>query len=194
MIFVSHCLLNENTRYLGGAFRKAGINELIDELQKQDIGIVQMKCPEQQAWGGVLKTKILRGYGIKKSFLNYFRKVYSLFFIWRTKQIYKRLALQVASEVEDYLNSDFQVVGIIGVNGSPSCGVTASLDINKSADYLAGIDINQIDSHKLNEQLYGKYLVGCEGLYIRALKKALQSKRLQVKILEHNLLSEINKQ
>jgi len=38
VIFLSHCLLNENTRYLGGAFRKAGIDELIDELQKQGIG------------------------------------------------------------------------------------------------------------------------------------------------------------
>jgi len=51
VVFVSHCLLNENTRYLGGAFRKAGVDEIIMELQRQGIGIVQMKCPEQKAWG-----------------------------------------------------------------------------------------------------------------------------------------------
>ena len=50
--FVSHCLLNENTRYLGGAFRAGAVAELIDELVEHGIGICQMPCPEQHAWGG----------------------------------------------------------------------------------------------------------------------------------------------
>ena len=58
VVFLSHCLLNENTRYLGGACRKACVDELIDDLQKQGIGIVQMKCPEQKTWGGVLKREM----------------------------------------------------------------------------------------------------------------------------------------
>ena len=51
VIFVAHCILNENTRYLGGAFRKGCIDEIVDEIQRQGIGIVQMKCPEQKATG-----------------------------------------------------------------------------------------------------------------------------------------------
>ena len=78
VIYLSHCLLNENTRYLGGAFRKAGVDELIDELQKKGIGIVQMKCPEQKTWGGVLKREILMGYCIKGTFLKPFLKSLSL--------------------------------------------------------------------------------------------------------------------
>ena len=29
VVFVSHCLLNENVRYLGGAFRRGGVDEVI---------------------------------------------------------------------------------------------------------------------------------------------------------------------
>ena len=80
--FSFHCLLNENTRYLGGASRKAGIDELIDELQKQGIGIVQMKCPEQKTWGGVLKREMLMGYGISGTLLNALSKtIYGVFLI-----------------------------------------------------------------------------------------------------------------
>ena len=44
VVFVSHCLLNQNTRYLGGAFRP--------------------RCPpEQRVWGGVLKRLLLPAYG-----------------------------------------------------------------------------------------------------------------------------------
>jgi uncharacterized protein YbbK (DUF523 family) len=32
VIFVSHCLLNENTRYLGGATRKGAVNEILNEV------------------------------------------------------------------------------------------------------------------------------------------------------------------
>jgi hypothetical protein len=56
VIFLSHCLLNENTRYLGGACRAACVREVVEECIDRELGIVQMPCPEQQAWGGVLHT------------------------------------------------------------------------------------------------------------------------------------------
>ncbi len=49
VIFVSHCLLNENTRYLGGAFRPGCMDELVDSFQQEGLGICQMHCPEQRA-------------------------------------------------------------------------------------------------------------------------------------------------
>jgi predicted secreted protein len=49
VIFLSHCILNENTRYLGGACRGGGIREIIEQFLDKDIGIVQMPCPEQLA-------------------------------------------------------------------------------------------------------------------------------------------------
>jgi hypothetical protein len=56
-------LLNENTRYLGGARRAGSVPELVRPLLDQGIGIVQLPCPEQRAWGGVLKRRLLLFYG-----------------------------------------------------------------------------------------------------------------------------------
>jgi hypothetical protein len=42
LVYVSHCLLNENVRYLGGAFRPGGVDEVIGGFQRQGIGICQM--------------------------------------------------------------------------------------------------------------------------------------------------------
>ena len=73
VIFLSHCLLNENTRYLGGACRAACVREVVEECMDRDLGIVQMPCPEQQAWGGVLKRTMLRAYGMRGKMLDRFR-------------------------------------------------------------------------------------------------------------------------
>jgi len=69
VIFVSHCLLNENTRYLGGAFRLGCVDELLDNFQQEGLGIYQMRCPEQCAWGGVLKRHLLPVYGSEGTIL-----------------------------------------------------------------------------------------------------------------------------
>jgi hypothetical protein len=65
VIFVAHCLLNENTRYLGGACRGGAIREIVEPCLQNDVGIVQLPCPEQHAWGGVLKRRLLFFYGSK---------------------------------------------------------------------------------------------------------------------------------
>src|SRR6478609_1837320 len=65
VVFVSHCLLNENTRYTGGATRPGAVAEIIDELIAADYGIYQLPCPERLAWGGVLKRHGLRLYHSK---------------------------------------------------------------------------------------------------------------------------------
>ena len=52
VVFVSHCLLNQNTRYLGGAFRPGAVHEVLDPFMQGGIGICQMPRPEQLAWGG----------------------------------------------------------------------------------------------------------------------------------------------
>ena len=38
-MFVAHCLLNENTRYLGGAFRPGAVDEVVDIYLRAGTGI-----------------------------------------------------------------------------------------------------------------------------------------------------------
>lgn len=191
VIFLSHCLLNENTRYLGGAFRRAGVDELIDDLQKKGIGIIQMKCPEQKTWGGVLKREMLMGYCIKGTFLKPFLNAYMVFFIWKTKRSFKKIAREVVSEIKDYMDSGFEVSGMIGIKGSPSCGVSASLDLKKSAQFAADLDITTLNREYFNKNCYKTCMVNKSGLFFDALKIELLSKNLKVKFFEHDLLLEM---
>lgn len=191
VIFLSHCLLNENTRYAGGAFREAGVDEITDALQKKGIGIVQMKCPEQKTWGGVLKREMLTGYCIKGTFLRPFLKTYMIFFLWKTKRSFKKIAREVASEIKDYIDSGFEVCGIVGIKGSPSCGVSAALDLKRAAVFAADMNIETLSRQYFNENCYKNCLINKSGIFFDALNRELSVKNINVKFFEHDLLAEI---
>ena len=193
VIFVSHCLLNENTRYLGGAFRSGSVSELVDGWQREGMGVCQMHCPEQRAWGGVLKRYLLPMYGSRGTLLYRLRQVLLPLFLWYTRWRYRRLAKEVVRDIEDYLRSDFEVVGVVGVGGSPSCGVWSSLDLRRSLEVVAGCPLARFNRRVMNEEAVAACLSEGEGLFVAAMQRELRRKRLSIRWYEHDLLGEIRR-
>ena len=194
VIFVSHCLLNENTRYLGGAFRPGGVDELVDGFQREGLGICQMHCPEQRAWGGVLKRFLLPMYGSRGTLRYRLRGVLLPLFLWYTRWRYRHLAQEAVRDVEDYVRSGYEVVGIVGVGGSPSCGVCNTLDLRRSLEVVAGCPLARLDRRVMNEEAIAACLSEGEGLFMAAIRRQLRRKHLSITWFEHDLLSEIRGQ
>jgi predicted secreted protein len=191
VIFLSHCLLNENTRYLGGACRAACVREVVEQCMDRELGIVQMPCPEQQAWGGVLKRTMLRAYGMRGTMLDRLRPLLLWAFIFYNKLVYRRQARQVAEQIHDYSRSGFTVVGVVGVDGSPSCGVIWTLDMRRALNTLATIDVHTITVDHMNA-LVRASVVGGRGMYTRALQRALARRGISISYSAHNLLDELS--
>lgn len=191
MNFLSHCLLNENTRYLDGAFRPGCMDELVDGFQQAGVGLSQMHCPEQRAWGGVLKRYMLPIYGSQGTLLYRLRHVMLPLFLWYTRWRYRRLAQEVVRDIEDYVHSGFEVVGIVGVGGSPSCGVCTRLELRRSLEVVAGCPLARFDRRVMNEEAVATCLSAGEGLFIAAIQRELRRKHLSIRWYEHDLLSEI---
>jgi predicted secreted protein len=129
VIFLAHCLLNENTRYFGGARRPGGVVEIVQPCLEPGIGIVQWPCPEEHTWGGVRKRWLLGVYGTDASGRFRLTTVLLPLMLLYTRRVYRRLARHVANQVQDYVAAGYEVLGIIGVDGSPSCGVQTTRNI-----------------------------------------------------------------
>jgi predicted secreted protein len=104
VIFISHCWLNINTRFPEGcAFEGANV-PLIKTLLDSGLGIIQMPCPEYECLGlekwqyGEIKGDDLR-------------------------TCFRRQAQVVVKQIKDYRALGFDIVGVLGMNPSPSCGV-----------------------------------------------------------------------
>jgi len=191
VILVSHCLLNENTRYAGGATRPGAVAEVVDELMAAGYGIHQLPCPERLAWGGVLKPHSLRLYHSKGGPLYVVRGALLGAFVWWTKVVYRRLARQVARDVSDYRRAGIVVAGVVGIGASPSCGVMTTLDLRASLDVVAACPAAALTRDVMNEQA----VLGCrrtgKGLFIKALDRELIRRRLTLPAFEHDLAAEL---
>jgi predicted secreted protein len=190
MVFLSHCLLNENTRYLGGACRGGCVREIVEECIDRDIGIVQMPCPEQHAWGGVTKRFLLRAYGSRRTFPYRLRKVALPLFLLYTRLLYRRLAMEVSRQIGDYLRSGYCVLGVVGVDGSPSCGVMKTMGLSKALDGVARLDRDSLTGERLND-IVRRCQVKGNGLFIAALRKELGRRGIAVPFLAHDLIAEL---
>ena len=194
VVFVSHCVLNENVRYLGGAFRRGGVDEIIDDLQQRGVGIVQMPCPEQRAWGGVLKRWTIPLYGSNARWLRHLRRPLTAVFLWHTRITYGRLAPAGSyREIEDYVRSGFDVIGIIGIGGSPSCGALYDALIAPGARCSCFLQSRNAHPSRIQrEHDRGQTSVAGRGIFFDAMMRRLQRRHLHIDCYEHDLIAEMN--
>lgn len=193
VVFLSHCLLNENTRYLGGACRDCCVREIVQQCLDHDIGIVQMPCPEQEVWGGVLKKRMLRLYGteLQSPMAHRLRMMILPIAMSYVRLSYRRLARDVAAQVENYVASGFSVLGIVGIDGSPSCGVHKTINVRDAIDAMARLDPWTISVERQNEMVR-RHAERGRGIFIQELQRELGRRRLDVRLLAHDLFEELD--
>ena len=191
VVFVSHCILNENARYFGGAFRKAGVKEVLYDLSTRDIGIVQMVCPERRAWGGVQKQHIWKIFNTRQGMLYRYRKIILTIFKFYTIFRYRRMASDVIKEVVDYKDSGYEVLGLIGVDGSPSCGVDSKLELECAFEIIADLSIDKLERESFNNRLYAECLKEGSGMFFIELQKQAAKKKITPRFYSIDILREM---
>jgi predicted secreted protein len=107
IVLVPHCVLNQNARVSGAAERPAAVVELVIGLLNRDVGILQMPCPE------------LCAFGLDRAQV----QVESELRTPSGKALSRTLARELVEQIGAYRGCGIHVLGILGKNGSPSCGV-----------------------------------------------------------------------
>lgn len=109
IIFVANCLLNANNKVLEIARYGGMFKEVVEVLVEQDIGVIQMPCPEtlyagNQRWHTTRNLYDNAGY----------------------RRFCRQMAEPMVDYMENYKKIGYQVLGILTCDGSPSCGITKS--------------------------------------------------------------------
>jgi predicted secreted protein len=113
VVMVSHCILNQSTRARwggGGARRDTGIlRNVLEMLMDEGVGVVQIDCPEFSLFGNPRRPRTKEGYDTPE-----FREVCG------------QIAGRVCDRIVAFQKTGpmgVEVVAVLGVEGSPSCGV-----------------------------------------------------------------------
>ena len=124
VIFLAHCLLNQNAISDGTAEVPAVHREILRTILDAQVGVVQMPCPELCCLGldrgdpkggerpvVVENTRIRRAMGQPEAAARL-----------------RELTSQVVRQIREYRKHGFAVLGIVGVDRSPCCGVNTTSD------------------------------------------------------------------
>jgi len=153
IIFLSHCILNQNSISDGTADFPGTNNEVLKLLIRSDAGIVQMPCPELLCLG------LDRGniHGSESPIVVENSRIRKLLSSAASVKKIKDLVNHLIVQMDEYKKNGFEISGIVGINRSPSCGVDTTSMNNKE---VAG-----------------------EGVFIKALREEMEKRNINTKII-----------
>ena len=119
VILVAHCILNQNAKIDLCARYPGAMREVAEYLVASGAGIVQMPCPEMACLGLDREAEAQSLTTIESEDTRVARRMHEA----AAGAVCRRLAEDVAGQVREYARHGFEVAGILGINGSPTCGV-----------------------------------------------------------------------
>jgi hypothetical protein len=191
VVFVSHCLLDQNVRFPGIAVRQGAIEPLVRGLCDAGVGIEQLPCLEVRYWGGIdrrlvmpflrISPRVVSGplRGPYFLLLRLFMKTYGL--------LCGIEARRTSRVLRTFINSGYEVLGIIVMNDSPTCGFDRTLDVGTFVTEAReqGVDWSCLTYEKMSCLLPGILCDG-SGAFIGALKGVMEKKNIDIQILGFN--------
>lgn len=106
IVLLTHCILNVNSKVYGIATEPAGFIKIITGIMNNGFGIIQLPCVEQICFG-------INRWGQVKEQLD--------FPAFRAKC--RGLLQPIIEQVQDFYKNGYEIAAVIGLDGSPACGV-----------------------------------------------------------------------
>lgn len=130
IIILSHCILNQNSVVLPLARAKGAYNEIIKPILDLNIGVLQLPCPELIHLGLDRQPMTQEEYDTD----NY-------------NELCSNLLKPVIKQLLYYKNSGYKIIGLVGIDESPTCSFNNNgILIKKFIDLLNEnhIEVNRI--------------------------------------------------
>ena len=106
VVFISHCVLNQNTVVCPLARANGAYRQTMDLIMENNIGIHQIPCPEFECLG--LKRKPMNK--IEYDTIEY-------------RAICRNIAINLMKTIKEYISNNYNIIGIIGISESPTCSI-----------------------------------------------------------------------
>ncbi len=152
---ISHCIINQNS-VVKGEYKDINIFfPFIKKLFEENIGILQLPCPETECYG-------LRRWGhVKEQFDNCGYRKYV-----------EKIVNSFVDIIKEYINNEYEIVGIYGIAGSPSCGVNLTCSANWEGE---------ISLYKDKEDIVSRIkIINESGIFMEIFKSVLDKNKINI--------------
>lgn len=127
LLLVAHCILNQNSKIDACAYYPGAIREAAQAILDAEVGIIQLPCPELLCLGLDRQADKAAVRSIESEDTRVAERMKEA----KALQLCREIAGNVVYQIEEYQKHGFQVLGLLGVNGSPTCGVDTTWAADK---------------------------------------------------------------
>ena len=104
LILTAHCVLNQNAVIRDWERAPGAFNSLVKVMLKENLGILQLPCPEMAFAGEDRQPRNKADYDTHAF-----------------RELSRHLAKTLVQQVSEYRRQGYQIVGLVGIGESPSC-------------------------------------------------------------------------
>ena len=155
IIVLSHCILNSNAKVTPLAKYRGVLTEAVGTFIENGTGLIQLPCPESTYLG-------MNRWGMSKDQYDHpsFRR--------HCRNILK----PYIDQIETFIKAEYKILGVIGVNGSPNCG------LSKTPMGLTG-GVTGPDEKPFEKVKY----INDSGVFMDELKALLKQRNINLKFM-----------
>jgi predicted secreted protein len=140
VLLVAHCILNQNAKIDACAHYPGAIREVAQILIDSGTGMLQMPCPELLCLG--LDREVEPG--LHPTIESEDTRVAQRMSEEQARTICRKIVDDLVYQLVEYRKNGFELVGVLGINGSPTCGVETTW-ANDQEMQGAGVFIQMLD-------------------------------------------------
>ncbi|MBU5438819.1 hypothetical protein KQI42_12395 [Tissierella sp. MSJ-40] len=162
IIILSHCILNDKSKVKKiEKDPNPDVLSFIQLLIENDIGIVQMPCPELICYG-----------------LNRWGHVKEQYDHPHYRKMCRKLFLPILDQIIEYSANNYEVVALVGIYGSPTCGIYRTCSGKWGGELGSNPDIKSTIST----------VTGIEesGVFMEEIQKILEENNIELKMIDFN--------
>ncbi|SDZ07593.1 CD3072 family TudS-related putative desulfidase [Tindallia californiensis] len=153
IVLLAHCLLNVNSKIKGLANYSAHHVDTLKKVVEEELGIIQLPCPEITYLG-------MDRWGMTKNQYSY--PAY--------RNHCRQLLKPVIDQIREYEKQHYEIVEVVGIDGSPSCGVQYT-ETGYEGGMVCCDDRNEPQTVRIEES----------GVYMEELMKLLNEAEISLK-------------
>ena len=158
IIVVSHCILNANAKVRPLAVYPGVLVSAVQSFINDGAGLFQLPCPESSYLG-----------------INRWGMCFEQYNTPKFRRHCRQILEACIDQLETFVAEGYEIIGIIGADGSPNCGV------NKIPAGLSGGVIGQAES--VEKQLEGFEFKKGPGVFFTVLKQMLKERGIAAQFL-----------
>jgi hypothetical protein len=110
-----------------------------------------------------------------------------------SRRVFRRIARGTGRIMADYARSGYEIAGVVGIQGSPTCGVHQTIDVSRGVEYLASVTVETLEREALPREAVRAALQPGSGAFFECLRNEMRRHGIEAPFFEDDVVVQVER-